>query len=731
MLGTGHREMNRAARRALVGGVRTLAGSGLARMLALFLLMVLATPNPSRSATPSWPATNRRAANDILDCWNLHGAWAHSVKALSVTDHSCNLQSPAAQNECVLLSNNGSGLHHSHYHYHWHVERGKCAVPFYPWSAEVACALLQDQHVVMVGDATQEDFYASFLSAFSKHGVAEDCGSSSSSSIAQARTVHCFGVAGAGAGGDGGDGGGGGSFRVRFLRTDPPPPPPQQQPGQHPSWLAELDKEAPSVLILPPGAGLANLSNPNSNLNPNSNSNNVAPVDQLRALMRHLKSAHPATLIIARSAHLSHSNHASLFNAPPLEFIGPPMDLNDIILYAKTTQANNRTRALLLAEHPEAIYMDVLPSTALRADAHLFKDPIAYCTPGPMDHWVRTLVNTLALLKTSDKTTESYTLEKQRADPILEQWRDFRGATGQARCGAGGAEGLAWMDSYKALHRAHVAAASQDDFLKQAAGGPGPAPSAAEAAAPNSSAASSVSGDPNPNPNPDPNPPRLFVSTSSGQGATDRLVGHLTGFFAALLSRRAFVLDSTNGALTFDAAFDYPEIDLKLPGALRKSVDEAWNHPGARTIYADERSKFGIVHYHDGFPIFTEKYPPEAYPIIFGPKPVLILSSNRGNIYNLLHRSNYSHVFSSQPYKLTPRYGAYCAFHYLFRPNIETLSLAQPYSSQLGGDTVKVRSIKANTCRPSVQLYAFASMIYTHTSVDAFIHSSFKKCADY
>ena len=35
----------------------------------------------------------------------------------------------------------------------------------------------------------------------------------------------------------------------------------------------------------------------------------------------------------------------------------------------------------------------------------------------------------------------------------------------------------------------------------------------------------------------------------------------------------------------------------------------------------------------------------------------------------------------------------------------------------------KVRSIKANTCRPSMQLYAFASMIYTHTPIDAFIHT--------
>ena len=41
------------------------------------------------------------------------------------------------------------------------------------------------------------------------------------------------------------------------------------------------------------------------------------------------------------------------------------------------------------------------------------------------------------------------------------------------------------------------------------------------------------------------------------------------------------------------------------------------------------------------------------------------------------------------------------------------------------------RSIKANTCRSSVQLYAFASMIYTHTSIDAFIHSSFRKCTNY
>ena len=47
------------------------------------------------------------------------------------------------------------------------------------------------------------------------------------------------------------------------------------------------------------------------------------------------------------------------------------------------------------------------------------------------------------------------------------------------------------------------------------------------------------------------------------------------------------------------------------------------------------------------------------------------------------------------------------------------------------GQALKVRSIKANTCRSSVQLYAFASMIYTHTSIDAFIHLSFRKCADY
>ena len=60
---------------------------------------------------------------------------------------------------------------------------------------------------------------------------------------------------------------------------------------------------------------------------------------------------------------------------------------------------------------------------------------------------------------------------------------------------------------------------------------------------------------------------------------------------------------------------------------------------------------------------------------------------------------------------------------------------SQPLETRKKGfgtkDAFKVRSIKANTCRPSVQLYAFASMIYTHTSIDAFIHASFRRAAAY
>ena len=48
-------------------------------------------------------------------------------------------------------------------------------------------------------------------------------------------------------------------------------------------------------------------------------------------------------------------------------------------------------------------------------------------------------------------------------------------------------------------------------------------------------------------------------------------------------------------------------------------------------------------------------------------------------------------------------------------------------------DDAKVcgRERKAGTCRSSEQLCAFASMIYTHTSIDAFIHSRSRKFADY
>ena len=64
-------------------------------------------------------------------------------------------------------------------------------------------------------------------------------------------------------------------------------------------------------------------------------------------------------------------------------------------------------------------------------------------------------------------------------------------------------------------------------------------------------------------------------------------------------------------------------------------------------------------------------------------------------------------------------------------PGIGKTSSVLCLAREMLGDSYKVRSIKANTCRPSVQLYAFASMIYTHTPIDAFIHSSFRKCTNY
>ena len=220
----------------------------------------------------------------------------------------------------------------------------------------------------MVGDSIQEEFYFTLLSSFWKHRE-ENCNPS------LAKTVHCASNKTSG----------GPNFQVAFIRNDylslnagEP-----ATDGDRP-WVAHINKfeslGKATILIINRGAHYVN----DSTL-----------VVELRTTMRYLKAAHPNLLIIYRSTSPGHMDYLKYFNSAPLSAYH--IDLkNDLYHYADFARQNNLTRSLLCTEFPEVVYMDVYPSTALRADSHA--DPLHYCNPGPIDNWVRFLFNTIALL---------------------------------------------------------------------------------------------------------------------------------------------------------------------------------------------------------------------------------------------------------------------------------------------------------------------------------------------
>lgn len=176
-------------------------------------------------------------------------------------------------------------------------------------------------------------------------------------------------------------------------------------------------------------------------------------------------------------------------------------------------------------------------------------------------------------------------------------------------------------------------------------------------------------------------PNRFLVSTSDFQGASDRMVGLMTEFYAALMSNRAFQVHAWKEVEGFDTALEEASVKWKMLPKQKHVVESLLNstkdHVNGTTSQADTMALI----YHDGFPLFSDNFDKYAEPIIFGPTPTILFESNRGNVYHLIKDSNHSTFFEN--IGIHPLFGAYCAFHFLFRPRPEVLALAYPYSKHL------------------------------------------------
>lgn len=112
----------------------------------------------------------------------------------------------------------------------------------------------------------------------------------------------------------------------------------------------------------------------------------------------------PAATVVWRNTPVGHMNVTHYFRALPLgerlvEASPPQWHWRDVLAQNAAVEAlvADAARAQSAAGGGAWVFVDVETQTALRADHHT--DPLHYCTPGPVDHWVHLLQTALTAAK--------------------------------------------------------------------------------------------------------------------------------------------------------------------------------------------------------------------------------------------------------------------------------------------------------------------------------------------
>ena len=586
----------------------------------------------SITADRMWAEINRQ-----VECWSENGRWVRGRDPTRIVTRSCLQHVRYSEGACDNQTQANSSEPHQ---FHWHVEASKCSAPFHPWvapkvpnhngSIEHLCHMLAGHSLLLVGDSIQEEFYFTLMSAFGVERFGSrvtDCNPSG------VRTVYCL---------SGRDK----SFQIAMVRNDNLSISAGQSNFDNLPWTKTLVELKTTILLVNTGAHY---------------SADEVLLSSVETAVAHVQKNWPHVLILFRSTPIGHLDHAKHFYDPPLTDL-PNLEAGHEYSYDKFAHQNALVQSLIQKRfHRNIVYFDVYNSTSRRSDSHS-QDPLHYCIPGPIDHWVRIFANVLRLVDSHNWASSGSSNSNSNSSgsgsgvdkvsvaaaaiahsPIERQWEQFS-LYAASRCGA-------WMTDYTRLHRELRDGPSQ----------------------------------------------RVLVAMTGGQGATDRLAGHLTAFLIALASRRAFLIHPYSDALPFSSSFEFPSIDLGVPRLLKERVEMAWksmnNHPNSVT---KDLFNLSIVNFHDGHPIFTAPFnnsgneAMSSYPVLFGDDAVVLFASNRGNIYNLIGSSTMATSIELQKKGLQANWGVHCAFHYLFRPNNVVLQMAQPFASKLTDDVVKI-----------------------------------------
>lgn len=176
-------------------------------------------------------------------------------------------------------------------------------------------------------------------------------------------------------------------------------------------------------------------------------------------------------------------------------------------------------------------------------------------------------------------------------------------------------------------------------------------------------------------------PPRTLIFRSPNSGITDRLVGLITGFYAAVLSDRAFFVSDwwMYQAEHTDLlqALDWAHANFTLP----RQLEDRLRPPSSQYVH------FNYINTEPLLSTKAEAAQARDRAVLFSSAAndsTILFESNRGNVFGMLQTHGAA-------LGVHPPFGLYCAFHYLFKARAETEDAMRPLFPALSAEgTVKI-----------------------------------------
>ena len=176
---------------------------------------------------------------------------------------------------------------------------------------------------------------------------------------------------------------------------------------------------------------------------------------------------------------------------------------------------------------------------------------------------------------------------------------------------------------------------------------------------------------------------RMLIFKTPNSGVADRLAGLLTGFYAALLSKRVFFLSDWwtwgNVHVRLTDALERQHINWTLPLRFEDQVQR-------------DNTSYTMLDYINTDPLFSpkgdaNKTRTDTELILSNLSSRIVFQSNRANIYTLLKNPPPA-LAAAKDLGVLPQNGVYCAFHYLFKPRPEVVELLRPHVHVLHDDNI-------------------------------------------